>query len=73
MLHTEFCLITFNRLRPTCQRFTAEQPVTWVEARDRLVVAGKMDLSLAGRTSRDGGWMLSVAKDDNMGDGEPLP
>lgn len=69
----EFCLVTYEDLRPTCRRFTAEKAITWGEARDRLIKAGIMDADMAGRTTTDGGWMLSVAKDDNQGVGEPMP
>lgn len=37
--------------------FYASSPVTWAEARDRLIAAGVMDPGGAGRS---GGWMLSV-------------
>lgn len=73
MTYTQFCLITYINLRPTCRRFTAETPLLWGDARDRLVAAGIMNPDMAGRTTTSGGWMLSVATDDNRGEGEPLP
>jgi hypothetical protein len=40
--------------------YRTASPMTWTDARDRLVAAGVLDLDLAGRTSEPGGWMLSV-------------
>ena len=39
------------------QRFRSSSPVTWTEARDRLIAAGVIDPALHG-------WSLSVAKSD---------
>ena len=44
--------------------FRSASPVTWEEARDRLIAAGIVKADLAGRTSTPGGWMLSIDKSD---------
>jgi hypothetical protein len=43
------------------RRFYTSSPVTWAEARDRLIAAGVMDRAGAGRSD---GWMLSVDPHD---------
>lgn len=40
--------------------YRSASPVTWANARDRLIAVGILDAHLAGRTSEPGGWMLSV-------------
>jgi len=47
---------------PKMRWFRAEAPITWVEARDRLIAAGIVDPSVGGRTHEPGGWMLSIDK-----------
>ena len=44
--------------------FRSSSPVTWKEARDRLIDAGIVKENLAGRTGTPGGWMLSVDESD---------
>ena len=54
--------------------FRAEVPITWADARDRLIAAGIVDPSVAGRTHERGGWMLSIDKHQFQSDrAEPLP
>lgn len=74
---TLFTVVTYPRgvrERPTHRSFRAEAPISWIEARDRLVAAGILDLALAGRTREPGGWMLSIsAKDFRAHQAETLP
>ena len=58
-----FTVITYPEVYRGLSRsrwYRAASPVTWTDARDRLIAAGVMDLDLAGHTSEPGGWMLSV-------------
>jgi len=51
----------------TMKRFRSSEPVTWPEARDRLITAGIIDPS-------ERGWFLSVDKSDYIDRlAEPLP
>ena len=40
--------------------FHTNEPITWEEARDRLVAAGVIDRSLFRRTREPGGWVMTV-------------
>ncbi|MCB9507855.1 MAG: hypothetical protein H6709_02295 [Kofleriaceae bacterium] len=58
----------------TVRWFRSEWPISWTDARDRLVDAGVLDPALAGRTAEPGGWMLSVDPHDYRDDhAEALP
>jgi len=60
---TDFTLIVYTQghtAGATSRWFRAEAPITWVQARDRLIEAGVVDAKLAGRTHEAGGWMLSI-------------
>lgn len=74
---TAFTLITYPRgheATSTSRWFRAEAPITWTEARDRLIAAGIIDPALAGRTHEAGGWMLSIDPAQFSAErAEPLP
>lgn len=61
---TDFTLLVYAQghkaAGATARWFRAEMPISWVEARDRLIAAGVIDPKLAGRTHAPGGWMLSI-------------
>ena len=76
-LRTDFTLRVYpqgSTSASTERYFRAEAPISWSEARDRLAAAGLVDLTLAGRTSEPGGWMLSIDRSQFHADRvEPLP
>jgi hypothetical protein len=60
---TDFTLIVYaqgHTAGATSRWFRAETPITWIEARARLIAAGVIEARLAGRTHEPGGWMLSI-------------
>ncbi len=74
---TEFTLITYpqgHKEASTSRWFRAEAPISWNEARERLISAGIIDPKLAGRTHAPGGWMLSIDSTQfHAARAEPLP
>ncbi len=74
---TNFTLLVYTRghtAGATSRWFRAETPITWVEARDRLIAAGVIEAKLAGRTHEAGGWMLSIDPAQfHAAKAEPLP
>lgn len=74
---TEFTLITYpqgHKEASTSRWFRAEAPISWSEARERLISAGIIDPKLAGRTHAPGGWMLSIDPTQfHAARAEPLP
>lgn len=74
---TEFTLITYpqgHKEASTSRWFRTEAPISWNEARDRLINAGIIDPKLAGRTHAPGGWMLSIDPTQfQTARAEPLP
>lgn len=76
MTYIKFTVITYPGVAepPICRWFYSQNPVEWVEARDRLIKAGILDPNLAGRTYMSGGWMLSVDLTSYSDErAEPLP
>lgn len=60
---TDFTLLVYTQghsAGATSRWFRAEAPITWLEARDRLIAAGVIEAKRAGRTHEAGGWMLSI-------------
>jgi hypothetical protein len=54
--------------------FRADEPITWEEARDRLVAARVIDRSLFRRTHEPGGWVMTVEPAVYRADhADPLP
>ena len=76
-LRTDFTLSSYPQgsTSSSIERYLrAEAPISWGAARDRLAAAGVVDLTLAGRTTLAGGWMLSVDKGQFHAErAEPLP
>lgn len=65
-MFARFALFTYAApyTRATAIQVEAYQPISWSEARDRLIALGMMDRSLAGRMDVVGGWFLSIDKHD---------